>query len=128
MSLPKRGEIWRVKWQGKMGTELGAGKVYPYNERPCLVVSADYAYLDEYEERFSNRLTVVPLTHWFSRKEQMRSLWVSTITNRIDVDIDPWNARYPRKEQFPEWVVDKDTGIARNPASKSRTYNDTSGN
>ena len=104
MANPQRGEIWRVKWGGRKGTELGAGK--RYDERPCLVISSDYFYIGKEGNKISDGLTVVPLTSYKLRKEEKRPLWTITFTNRYDVDIDPWNDRYPENEQLHEWLID----------------------
>jgi mRNA-degrading endonuclease toxin of MazEF toxin-antitoxin module len=106
MTNPQRGEIWRVKWGGKQGTELGAGKVY--DERPCLIVSLESFYIDEDGQRVSDRLTVVPLTHYEPRKEVVRSLWSAIITNRDDVHLDPRNTtQYPEELQLKLWDTDR---------------------
>jgi hypothetical protein len=82
MQQPKRGEIWRVKLgERKQGTEL-------LGEHPCLVISSD-----DYNDQ-NSRITIVPITSYDEHREESRSLWGVTITNRRDIDFDPKNITY----------------------------------
>jgi mRNA-degrading endonuclease toxin of MazEF toxin-antitoxin module len=85
-TLPARGEIWRVRLSGAVGTEVGAkvderGVARP--ERPCVVVSDD-------RFRKRGRITVVPLQdhpRYRALEDAVR------MHNEIESSLTGWAAR-----------------------------------
>jgi mRNA-degrading endonuclease toxin of MazEF toxin-antitoxin module len=98
---PKRGDIFRVKLYGRVGTESPGHGLE--RERPCLIVSSD-AVNDG-----RARLTIVTLTSYADYRDGKRPLWgipiqladeqiTSTLTTEADVDIDPNNNAYQDRQ------------------------------
>lgn len=79
MQKPKRGEVWRFRLSGAMGTEMGAKKEHSGAVRLCVVVSDD-----RFNARY-RRLSIVPLTSRAGRQGIM-SAW-SVFLNSSDY---PW--------------------------------------
>jgi mRNA-degrading endonuclease toxin of MazEF toxin-antitoxin module len=114
---PKRGDIFRVKLYGLVGTELyGKG---PEQERACVIVSSDsFSFGTDEQGIFpvSPRLTVAPLTSHKGMREDVRPLWgipiqlSDGIERESDIDIDPDNIDYPEEEQLQIWLKDERSG------------------